>query len=118
MNPAFDRTLSLLVEIKTDHSTPDFDGSRDRERKVQFGDRERKVRAGNNNVAQRILGKAKSSYSISSDDPPASRYIPPPLKKAETFFDRLKAALINSKEKFKAGVRKVSAKIRKRKDSN
>ena len=107
MNPAFDRTLSLLVEIKTDYPNPDFDGSRDRERRV---------RVGNNNVAQKILGKAKSSYSISSDDTPADQRIPPPLKKAETFYDKLKAALINNKEKFKAGVKKLSAKITKRKN--
>jgi hypothetical protein len=42
MNPAFNRTLSLLVEIKTDHPTPDFGGRGDREERVQAGNARRR----------------------------------------------------------------------------
>lgn len=111
MNPAFNRTLSLLVEIKTNHPTPDFDRSRGRERRVQ---------AGNNNVTQKILGKAKPSHSLSTnpkqdpnDDTPADQVIPPRLNKAETFYDRLRATLAKHADAFRAKADSVRSRLKK-----
>lgn len=117
MNPAFDRTLSLLVESGDEHSPPRSTSSEHQPPRTTAALREPK-RTENRTIKSKIFGGAKPSYNLSTDDTPADQYIPPPLNKAETFYDKLKAALINSKEKFKAGVRKVSAKIKRKKDSN
>ena len=130
MNPAFDRTLSLLVEIIGRHHTTPKPTSNNRGLVGGFPTstvrkptkRSKRFDPGAEDVKKKMLGGATPSYSRStdpqekpSDDTPAEQRIPPSLKKAETFYDKLKAALINNKEKFKAGVRKISAKIRRKK---
>ena len=126
MNPAFNRTLSLLVEISDrPPAIPPTTRHGELQRKLVGGfpstrprkptKRSKRFDPEAEDVRKKMLGGAEPSYSISSDDTPADKRIPPPLKKAETFYDKLKAALINSKDKFKAGVRKLSAKIRRKK---
>lgn len=143
MNPAFDRTLSLLVEGDDEHSPPrGFRTNSTMQKRVsrfkRYGGKIKgfslpRTTGGatrppegmelpNRYFARKMFGGAKSSYSLStdpqekpSDDTPAEQRIPPPLKKAETFYDRLRSTLITNKDKFKAGVRKISAKIRRKK---
>lgn len=121
MNPAFDRTLSLLVEISDrPQATPPKPTSNNRGLVGGFPTstvRKPKKRSNrfdpeSEDVKKKMLGGAKPSYSVSTD---ADNRIPPPLKKPETFYDRLKAALINNKDKFKAGVKRILAKIRRKK---
>ena len=163
MNPAYNKTLSLLVEIIGRHHTTPRPTSQHTTSTQTYRrkptKRPKRFDPEAEDVKKKMLGGAKPSYSRSTDpqqdpnvDTPSDKRIPPPLKnlsrhagyaqkqnamlqqtkrevaerkaerlrrlhqRDETFFDRLKAALINSKEKFKAGAKKLSAKIRKRKN--
>lgn len=91
MNPAYNKTLNLLVENKQGPQSKHRSNRRPKQPTLDATASTAKPRttaalrepSTTNITAQQMFGGAKPSYSLSTDDTSAEKRIPPPLKRQD-----------------------------------